>query len=434
VATSAHGIAAPCAVYEVGGRPIEIGSRGFAEAIADAHAAHHRPRCMCVADGIEMYVARLAGPNAGLIVKRMPNTGHRHAPDCPSYEPPAQASGLGEVLGSAIAEDPVTGLTTLRLDFPLAKLGGRTATPGPAGDSGSATSDGTRLSLRGLLHYLWDQAELTRWQPGFAGRRHWATVRHHLLRTAETMVTRGGALRQRLYVPEVFAVDRRDEINARRLAQWMQAAASPAERQQLMLLIGEVKEIVPARYGYKAVIKHVPDQPLALDETLYRRLGRRFERELSLWGASDGLHMIAIATFGINLAGVPTVEDMSLMATNAQWIPVEDAFELQLVDRLVHDGRWFTKALRYNLARPRQVACATLMDVHGHPCTLVVQHACDDSTAGAPADGDRAACDHATWSWSVLDQAMPPLPPVGAVRTNATRPHSAPPTAPTPSL
>ena len=59
MATSAHGIAAPCAVYEVGGRRLEIGSRGFAEAIADAHAAHHRPRCMCIAEGIEMYVARL---------------------------------------------------------------------------------------------------------------------------------------------------------------------------------------------------------------------------------------------------------------------------------------------------------------------------------------------------------------------------------------
>lgn len=410
MATSAHGVAAPCAAYEVGGRRLEIGSSGFAEAIADAHAVHQRPRCMCVAEGIEMYVARLAGPNAGLIVKRMPNTGHQHAPDCPSYEPPAEASGLGEVLGSAIAEDPLTGVTTLKLDFPMAKLGGRPATPGPAGDSGSATSDATRLSLRGLLHYLWDRAELTRWQPGFAGRRHWATVRHHLLRAAETMVTRGGALRQRLYVPEVFAVDRRDEINARRVAQWIQAAASPAERQHLMLLIGEVKEIVPARYGYKAVIKHVPDQPLALDETLYRRLCRRFECELSLWGASVGLHMIAIATFGINLAGVPTVEEMSLMPTNAQWIPVEDAFELELVDRLVHEGRWFTKALRYNLAGVRALPSATLLDAAGGPFPLILDrgHGYGDGTAGL---NDPVAQDNGIhWHWRVRDQLMPTLP------------------------
>jgi hypothetical protein len=421
VATSAHGIAATCAVYEFGGRPIEIGSCGVAEAIADAYAAHQRPRCMCVAEGIEMYVARLGD---GLIVKRMPNTGHQHAPDCPSYEPPAEVSGLGEVLGSAIAEDPVTRVTTLKLDFAMAKLGGRPATPGPAGDCGSATSDGTRLSLRGLLHYLWDQAELTRWQPGFAGRRHWATVRHHLLRAAESMVTRSGALRQRLYVPEVFAVERRAEINARRLAQWMQAAAGPAERQHLMLLIGEVKEIVPARYGYKAVIKHVPDQPLALDETLYRRLGRRFERELSLWSASDGLHMIVIATFGINPGGVPTIEEMSLMATNAQWIPVEDAFELELVDRMVRERRWFAKALRYNLASVRVLPSAMLTDAAGGPCELIVDRGPRD-VAGSTALEDQVTTESRNyWIWRAWDQAMPAFP-ARMCREGVSRPERA---------
>ena len=43
------------------------------------------------------------GGRDGYIVKRMPNTGRLHAPDCPSYEPPAEFSGLlGTV--SAIAE------------------------------------------------------------------------------------------------------------------------------------------------------------------------------------------------------------------------------------------------------------------------------------------------------------------------------------------
>ena len=88
-----HGLTTPSSVYEIGGQRFDATSRGFAEAIADAHAAHHRPRCMCVGGfdgrGVEMYVARLAGTNEGLIVKRMPNTGSHHAPDCPSYEPPA---------------------------------------------------------------------------------------------------------------------------------------------------------------------------------------------------------------------------------------------------------------------------------------------------------------------------------------------------------
>jgi hypothetical protein len=119
VETAIHGITAPSVVYEIGGRRFEIGSRGFAEAIADAHAAHQRARCMCLVEGVEMYVARLG---EGYIVKRMPDTGSHHAPDCPSYEPPAEFSGLGQVLGSAITEDPATGETTLKLDFSLARM------------------------------------------------------------------------------------------------------------------------------------------------------------------------------------------------------------------------------------------------------------------------------------------------------------------------
>jgi hypothetical protein len=34
---------------------------------------------------------------------------------------------------------------------------------------------------------------------------------------------------------------------------------------------------MPSRYGFKAVMKLVPDQAFAVDEQLYRRLGRRFE-------------------------------------------------------------------------------------------------------------------------------------------------------------
>jgi hypothetical protein len=102
-------------------------------------------------------------------------------------------------------------------------------------------------------------------------------VRKHLLQAAENKIARGDSLRTRLYIPEAFSVDQRDAINARRVAQWSQAVAAPGKPQHLMLLIAEVKEIVPARYGFKAVVKHVPDQAFALDEQLYRRLGRRFE-------------------------------------------------------------------------------------------------------------------------------------------------------------
>jgi hypothetical protein len=405
VETSAHGITAPAAVYEIGCRRFEIGSRGFADAVAGAHAAHQRPRCLCLADGVEMYVARLG---EGYIVKRMPDTGSHHAPDCSSYEPPAEFSGLGQVLGSAITEDPTTGETTLKLDFPLAKMPGRSIMP-PAGvESDSVSSPGTKLSLRGLLHYLWDQAELTRWHPGFAGKRTWATVRRHLLQAAEHMLARGDALRARLYVPEPFSIAEREAINARRLAQWQHAVAGTGKAQHLMLLVGEVKEIVPARYGFKAVVKHMPDQAFAIDEQLYRRLRRRFEPELALWGASDDIHMVMIATFGVGRAGVPAIQELCLMPVTRQWLPVADGFEKQLLDRLVGENRSFVKGLHYNLGRRDRIVTAVLTDCERSAPMLFIGPASADESSPGPETG--AAGDTPIWTWRRSGEPMPPLP------------------------
>jgi len=398
----------PSAVYEIGGRRCEIGSRGFAEAIADAHAAHQRPRCMCLVEGIEMYVARLGD---GYIVKRMPDTGSHHAPACPSYEPPAEFSGLGQVLGSAITEDPATGETTLKLDFPLTKMPGRSQMPPAGGDSDSVASDGTKLSLRGLLHYLWEQAELTRWHPGFAGKRTWGTVRKHLLLASEDKIARGGSLRSRFYIPEVFSVEQRDAINARRVSQWSQAVAVPGKKQHLMLTIAEVKEIVAARYGFKAVVKHVPDQAFALDEQLYRRLARRFESELALWGAADDIHMVMIATFSVTAAGIPTIVELSLMPATRHWLPVEDGFEKQLVERLVADGRYFVKGLRYNLSAGSEMASATLTDCEDSAPLLFVVHARSEESEGSGRYLQMGDPSVPVWLWNPSSEAMPSLPP-----------------------
>jgi hypothetical protein len=337
------GITAPHAIYLIGGRRFEAGEPGFAQAVTDAHAARQRPLCLCVDGGAEMYVARLGN---GYIVKRMPETGSRHATNCPSYELPPELSGLGHMLGTAISEDPATGITTLKLDFPLLKMPGRSGPVPVAGSSDSVASNGARLSLRGLLNYLWDQAQLNRWHPGFAGRRNWGTVRRHLMGAAATMATRGETLLNRLYIPEFFTVEERDGIHSRRLAQWRVAMPVPGKLQQLLLLIGEVKQIAPGRHGYKVVIRHLPDTAFHLDALGHLRLHRRFDSELSLWGTADDLRMVTIATFGLSANGAAGILEMSLMLVSKEWLPVCDAEERQFVAQLVSEQRAFIKPWR----------------------------------------------------------------------------------------
>lgn len=387
---------------------------GFADAIAEAYANHQRPRCLCRpdGDGIEMYVARLMN---GYIVKRMPNTGSQHATSCPSYELPAELTGLGQLVGTAIVENPATGETALKLDFPLSKLPGRSSEPPAASASPNITSQGQKLSLRALLHYLWDQAELTHWHPGFAGKRNWAIVRRHLLSATVHKFARGSALQNLLYVPEVFSVEHRDTINARRLAEWTSALVHPGKPSQLMLLIGEVKEIVPSRYGVRAVIKHVPDQAFAIDERLFRQLERRFAGELALWGSFDPIHLVMIATFCVSYSGLPTIDSLSLVAFTPEWIPVDGPHEAHLVRSLVSCRRRFVKTLRYNLCAGTSMASAVLTDL-GDPFELYIATESDtlvERTVEPSCAPDRPA---RHWVWHPSQQPVPPFP---TVRTEA---------------
>jgi hypothetical protein len=399
----------PQVVYDIDGQRWVKDAPGFADAIVWAHEERLRPRCLCRPDadgqGIEMYVARLVD---GYIVKRMPNTGSAHSTHCPSYEPPSEFSGLGQLLGSAIVENPATGETTLKLDFPMSKLPGRSASPATASASSSAATQGHKLSLRALLHYLWDQAELTHWKPGFGGRRSWFTVRKHLLRAAENKFMRGHPLKASLYIPEVFSVDQRDALHLRRAQQWARASHQEGSPKQLMLMIAEVKEITPTRFGHKAVIKHIPEQAFMLDEQLYRRMGRRFASVLSLWSTCEDLHMVIIATFSVTDAGIPNVMELFLMPVTQHWLPIASAFEKQLVDRLASDNRSFVKGLRYDLASSSSSASATLTDCEGSAPVLFIADEGVDHSGRAPPVSDPST---PVWVWNPSSEAMPMLPP-----------------------
>lgn len=206
-------------------------------------------------------------------------------------------------------------------------------------------------------------------------------------------------------------MEQREALNARRIAQWSQAVVAPGKPQHLMLLIAEVKEVVPARYGHKAVVKHVPDQAFTVDEQLYRRLGRRFDAELALWGAADDVHMIVIATFGVSEAGIATIAELALMPVTPQWLPIDDAFERQLVERLVAEGRAFIKGLRYNLGRDGSVATAVLTDTGDVGMLLfVVPPTAEGTTALHGLRNLETQGEPLAWAWRPGTEAMPRLP------------------------
>jgi len=392
------------AVYEIAGHRYDLRTPGFPEAIARAHASQQRPRCSCVPGGIETYVAKL---HDGYVVKRMPETGNQHASSCPHFEPAADASGLRPLIGTAIREDPVSGLTTLRLDFAMSRSTRRQAPVPSAKTIPSSARNDQRLSLRGLLLYLWEQAGLTRWQPGFAGKRPWATVRRRLLQAAGNKIVGGQHLVDRLYVPEPFSVDDRDGISRRRSASWSAATAGPGSSGQLILLIGELKEIAPARCGFKAVVKQVPDLAFTVEDRLYHQITRRLQPELALWNGADDIRMLVIATFGTGASGAPTILELALVPTTRDWLPVKDVFEHQLVERLVAENRGFLKSVHLDPRSSWLAPCATLIDCSKTALELFV--VANANTAGNASSADGRAAEM-RWAWHVAEGPIPALP------------------------
>jgi Protein of unknown function (DUF1173) len=246
-----------------------------------AHVAKIRPSCQCLRleAAPQLYIAMARGQ---YMIKRMPYTGPQHAPHCEHYQPPPELSGLGQVHGSAIREEMENETTTLALDFPLTK--GRSRPLGTASDveHESVRSDGTKLTMRGLLHYLYDDAGLTRWTPAMDGKRSWFIVRRELLAAAFSKKTKGRHLPDLLYIPESFSVERQDEIKARQLDSLSALSGATTAR---MLLIGEVKLLDEARFGKALIIKHMPDLKLMVTDDMARHLTTRFMQQLQLWGS-----------------------------------------------------------------------------------------------------------------------------------------------------
>ena len=115
--------------YILDGIRMRPGDAEWQRALEGAYARDVEPLCLCRQHGVPMYIAHYRQ----YVVKRLPETGHRHHPTCPSYEQPPSQSGLGEVLGEAVIER-APDRVEVRLEFPLTRRIGRPVPPSEPGE------------------------------------------------------------------------------------------------------------------------------------------------------------------------------------------------------------------------------------------------------------------------------------------------------------
>lgn len=387
-------------------RAIDPDQEHYQAALERAYASKVRPMCACKAPPVPMYISKIGGV---FHVKRMPGSGSDHHMACDSYDPPAELSGLGEVLGTAIREDTETGLTNLRLDFALSKGSGRPAPTPSDVEHDSAKADSTKLTIRALLHYLWDNSKLTHWMPNWQGKRSWAAVYNQLAHSVQGKQAKGGHLADSLFIPPPFFIEKKDELQMARSAFMTRLQVSHSGARKLGMLIGELKVIEPSRFGFRLVIKHMPDYSFTLTEDILKRINKRFENELALWSHFENTHLVVIATFAVNTAGLAMVEEIALMLTTENWIPFSDMNEKTLIDRLTFEQRRFIKGLRYNMKKNRPLACAQLVDTAPVSTAMFVTDDGESDEYNLAFDELREKSELDCWVWNIAEP-MPTLP------------------------
>lgn len=390
--------------YRLTGREFASDAPDLSGLLAAAHEKKDRPRCLCTAAEPEMYVARFGDD---LLLKRMPGTGHLHDPSCPTFDPPPELSGLGQVNGKAIVSDH-EGATALKLDFPLSMRSVRAATlaDGTAAAATSATATPSKLSLLGMLHYLWDTAELTKWRPSWAGKRGWWLVHRELAAVAERTSSKAGPLSSILLVPPQFHPERKEALardRGRFLHHLQPAKGKPVP---LGLLVAELKSQEPSQYGRRLRFKHLPDMAFFMDADLGRSFDKLTAAKAMMVEATEGAHMIAIATFSMR-GNYAEIREIAVMPVTADWIPFDDEREITLVKALA--DRNFVKCLRYNLRADAPVASVLLTDTTPPTALYVPPH---DLAPEAEAELREIATEGAypAWIWSAGEFEMQELP------------------------
>lgn len=362
---------------------------------------------MCVSGGVEMYVAR----HRQFVVKRMPDTGCRHHPSCPSFEPEAQQSGLGELVGEAVLElEP--GHIQLRVDFPWTRTVGRSLPRGPSQEMSEVEAPRRRMSLRALMHFLFERAGFNRWSPAMDGKRNQGVLHKYLLSAADGILFKSVALSERLYVPEPFNESTKAEAAQRRRAKL--AVLRPHEGQSLLaVVIGEFKASEATALGRRVWVKHMPDAPLLVAAKVWTRMERVFAPLFEARDADSGykVRLVLAALIRARREHTYEIDAASLMLTTEHWIPVEGIHELPLVHALISQQRRFVKPLRYDATSVASFPNALLLDAGSTPVPLhMVSAFMSTKDRDAKIKAAQLARD-SSWLW-LTDEAMPTLPPL----------------------
>lgn len=285
-----------------------------------------RPKCRCVEEGLEMYIAR-----RGLryYLARMPCTGFLHNERCPSFENMVELfSGAYAYARKAVQEMADSSLVLATRLWPEAAVG--KAAPEP----------GSFVSLGGLLDYLIEQGNINRLSP-LDRPRPWRFVRMKLIEAARwiRLGKRQTPLSDILFLPETYSREAETDSYS--------DCVAFLNTHQPALLCAPVKEIKKAEFGKRIVLKHLPRLRLWLSG----KLDARLPCNVSRFGAAAQHALALVLARPGRVSGNYTALNLAYMTTDTNFLPCGSLAEADAAVQLLEEGLSLVRPLRFDCAK-----------------------------------------------------------------------------------
>ncbi|MDU8545715.1 MULTISPECIES: DUF1173 family protein [Pseudomonas] len=314
-------------------------------ALRSAHQNKLHVSCCCAGTGPRRFSVRYMSGSDSYHLARYAHTGQEHALDCGYYTPDPDKSGLSGY-SKGVIEETSDGDLRIKLTLSLRKQDPADAGEPRAERTGTQNARATKpaMTLLGLLHLLWTEAELNVWSPGMAGKRDTSLIHRRLALAANRITTHRLRLDDSLVVATVVSGGTQEKANAGKVA-------SAIRNNRRLLVIAPLAayslERAEGTPGFIAIKGFHGVPKLSYDAETWASVCRRFKRELSAW--SQGKRVIAIVqTDTPTSSEAAQALNIALMVVSDEWVPVDSSYESVIEAKLRTEGRRFYKPLRYD--------------------------------------------------------------------------------------
>lgn len=369
-----------------------------------------------------------------------PDQGHLHDSSCWFFREEDGNAPAEEI--NAQVQEREDGTRAIQLNFSLDRM---THAARPRYDTASRLSvddhkQPEQSSLRGVLHLLWQEANLTRWHPNW--EREWSRTRYELIQAAHHLTVKGVPLSQRLFIPRYYREEAKQQLNSEWEAFVAGLGKSSGGVIKSALLIAPVRKIVEIERGAAMHLRHLR-HPVGINDITYSVIKsnckqamqriqrnaeeymRREESRASGWVQIRQPEVVAIAHVEASPRGGLWARGMWLLQVHPTlFIPASNADEVLLIDTLVRQGYQFSRSL--TSAPPMQRdrhdwLVRHVLDPQGRPVPRaaleILNKGADPDYIAHRADLADAAAQRGVpvWTWtptgSAVRRHIPPLPP-----------------------